>query len=220
MPDRKLSVPKNFPLVAKKFSYINGVALHNFRPSTRLKATRKILKHRSSRRHEIKSNRKLTQDSPKFSRVDRAGWVKVHRDIAPRRLTVSRWELLRLTEGNRLLLLLLSVLGRGIVAFAVGETRIGVIDRRVLAVLSVVVGFVCAGDAVAGQGRRGHVYPRTDRLEAAPGRAVLDLAHVPSVVHEAVLAVNLAGRILGLDLVRTVRSLEAVTVAAVLVMPE
>lgn len=93
------------------------------------------------------------------------------------------------------------------------------IDRRVLAILSVVLGLVRAGDAVAGQGRRGHVYPRTDRLEAAPGRAVLDLAHVPGVVYEAVLAVNLAGRILGLDFVRAVRRLEAVTVATVLVVP-
>lgn len=94
------------------------------------------------------------------------------------------------------------------------------IDRRILSVLSVVLGLVLStGDAVTGQGRWGHVYPRTDRLEATPGRAVFDLAYIPSVVHKAVLTVNFAGRILGLDLVRAVRRLVAVTVAAVLVVP-
>lgn len=128
----------------------------------------------------------------------------------------GRCDLLRLIVSDRLL----PVLRRRFVTLAVGETQIGVVDARILAILSIVVGLASAGDAVAGQGRRGHVYPRTDRLEAAPRCAVLDLAHAPGVVHEAVLAVNLAVRILGLDLVRAVSRLVAVAVAAVLVVPK
>jgi len=109
--------------------------------------------------------------------------------------------------------------GRRIVAFSIGETRVGVVDRGVLAILSVVLRFVAgSGDAVAGQGWRWHVYPRTDRFEAASGRAILDLAHVSGIVHEAVLTVNLAARVFRLDLVRTVCRLVAVTVTAILVV--
>jgi len=129
----------------------------------------------------------------------------------------------RRRRRDRLLLIedvMLFVFRRRLITLSVSVTRIGMIDRRILSVLSIVLGLVpSAGDAVAGQGRWGHVYPRTDRLEAAPGRAVLDLAYIPSVVHKAVLTVNLAGRILGLDLIRAVRRLVAVTVAAVPIVP-
>jgi len=94
------------------------------------------------------------------------------------------------------------------------------IDRRILAILSIIFGLVLvAGDTVTGQSWRGHVYPRTDGLEAASGCAILDLAHISRVVHKAVFAINFAGRIFGLDLVRSIRRLKAVTVATILVVP-
>jgi len=112
-------------------------------------------------------------------------------------------------------------LGHGVVALAVGVPGVGVVDGRVLAVRAVVVGVVLlVGDAVAVDRRRWHVYPGALGLEAALGRgSVLDLPEAAGVVDEAVLAVDLAGRVLGLDLVAAVGRLEAVAVAAVLVVP-
>jgi len=109
--------------------------------------------------------------------------------------------------------------GRRIVAFSIGETRVGVVDRGVLAILSVVLRFLAgSSNAVTGQGWRWYVYARTDRFEAASARAIFDLAHISGIVHETVLTVNLAARVFRLDLVRTVCRLVAVTVAAILVV--
>lgn len=103
--------------------------------------------------------------------------IKVYCDYPPQLIVSYRYrcrrDLLRRIVGDRLL----PVFRRRFVTFSVGVTWIGVIDRRIFAVLSVILGLVPGtGDAVTGQGWRGHVYPRTDRLEAASGRAIFDLA--------------------------------------------
>lgn len=110
-------------------------------------------------------------------------------------------------------------LGHRVVALAVRVLRVGVVDRRILAVLAVVLGVITAtGQAVAVERGRGHVDVGAGRLEAALRRPVLDLPDAAGVVDEAVLAVDLARRELGLDFVATVGRLEAVAVAAVLVV--
>lgn len=111
-----------------------------------------------------------------------------------------RCDVLRRIVDDRLAVLLIRF--RWIVAFSIGETRIGIVNRRILAVLSVVLGLVAGpSDAVAGQCRWSHVYPRADRFKAAPGRAILDLAHASSIIHETVFTVNLAVWIFRLDFV-------------------
>jgi len=57
-----------------------------------------------------------------------------------------------------------------------------------------------------------------DRLEAAGRRAVLDRPQFAGLVHVTVLAVHLAGRVLGLDLVSSVGVLVTVAVRTVLVL--
>lgn len=87
-----------------------------------------------------------------------------------------------------------------------------VVDAGVLPVGTVVV--VAVGEVVVvDEGRRRDVDVGTGRVESALlGGAVLYGAHLAVSVHVTVLAVDLPGRVLGLDLERPVGRLVAVAV--------
>lgn len=112
-------------------------------------------------------------------------------------------------------------LGHGVVALSIGVPGVGVVDRGVLTVLTVVIGVVLlAGEAVAVDRRWWRdVYASAGRHETLlRGRSILDLPEAACVVDESVLAVDFAVGVLGFDFVAAVSSFEAVAVAAILVV--
>lgn len=138
-----------------------------------------------------------------------------------------------LLQGSQLLLLLLLVelklllvVVQLLLVMAVRRRRRRlVVYARVLAVLSVVVVvlrprrlFPVQVVGVDTEDRRRNGDVGADRFEATSRRAVLDRPQFAALVHVTVLAVHLARRVLGLDLVRTVSVLVTVTVRTVLVL--
>ena len=116
-------------------------------------------------------------------------------------------------------LLLVEPFWDGIVTLAICVLGIGIINGRIFAVLSVVFGFVRAGDAVAGQGRRWNVDPGTGRFETASRCSVLDLSNATGIVHETIFSMYLTVRIFRFNFIRAIGCFVTVTVATVLVMP-
>lgn len=123
------------------------------------------------------------------------------------------------------LLLLLVVAQLLVVAVRRRRRRRFVVNARVFAVLSVVVVVLRPRRLVPvqvvgvdAQNRWRHGDIGADRLETASRRAVLDRPQFSGLVHVTVLAVHLAGRVLGLDLVSSVGVLVTVAVRTVLVL--
>jgi len=123
------------------------------------------------------------------------------------------------------LLLLLVVAQLLVVAVRRRRWRRLVVHARVLAVLSVVVVVIrprrlvpvqVVGVDAQNGGWHGDV--GAHRLEATSRRAVFDRPKFAGFVHVTVLAVHLARRVLGLDLVRAVSVLVTVAVRTVLVL--